>query len=100
MSPVSCDVPQQSFHSRADRDTCNNVRCPVRQQCYARCYQRCSDAPGKIAQPRRQLAGGGGQRSDVNGMTGRERVERFAGNWDAIEMPNHGQSVGPLLIEN
>jgi hypothetical protein len=72
----------------------------MRQQHDPRQNQSRADRPDQVAFRWRQDRSCRGQCADVNGVAGRKGVEGFSRNRHAMEVPENGQAIGPLLVEN
>jgi len=91
--------PYDALEHCTDRQTRKHIACPVGQQENACRHQNGAEAPRKIAFGGRQDRGGGCEGTDMHGVPRGERIQRAAGERDAMQMAAHGAPVRPHLVK-
>jgi hypothetical protein len=92
--------PQQPFGDRADREPHEHVARPMSQQDDSCGNEPRADRPNKIAGGFGQLGRRRSQRADMQGVTGRKRIQALSGKRHATLVPANREAVGPSLIED
>lgn len=96
---IAGNEPEQALGAGAHHEAGEHVRGPVRQQDDTREHEPGADTPHDIPLLRRKPGRGRRERADMDGVTRRERIQAFAGEWNAVQMPTNRRAVRALLIE-